>query len=77
METWICGYVQRALGTARVWSCAGKEQRVYGGRLNVLSVCVCAFLVKAESGGYQTWDMWVGTRSALHSKSLEHTSYMS
>ena len=45
-QTLICRYVQRALGAARV-----KEQRVYGGRLNVQ----CVFLVQAESGGYQPW----------------------
>ena len=27
-QTWICGYVQRVLGTARVWSHTAKEQRV-------------------------------------------------
>ena len=42
--------MQRVLGTARVWSRAVKEQRVYGGRLNVQR----GFLVKAESGVYQT-----------------------
>ena len=30
-----------------------KEQRVYGGRLKF--TLMCTFLVKAESGGYQTW----------------------
>ena len=30
---WICGHVQRALGTARVWNVVVKEQRVHGGRL--------------------------------------------
>ena len=30
-QTWICGYVQRALGTARLWNVVVKEQRVYGG----------------------------------------------
>ena len=30
-QTWICGYVQRALGTARVWSGVVQEQHVYGG----------------------------------------------
>ena len=52
-QTWMCGYVQRALGTARVWSVVVKEQRVYGGRLKF--TLMCTFLVKAESGGYQTW----------------------
>ena len=52
-QTWICGYVQRALGTARVWSGVVKEQRVQGGRLKF--TLMCTFLVKAESGGYQTW----------------------
>ena len=47
------GYVQRALGTARVWDVVVKEQRVYGGRLKF--TLMCKFLVKAESGGYQTW----------------------
>ena len=37
-----------ALGTIRVWSGVVKEQRVYGGRLNIQ----CAFFVKAESSGY-------------------------
>ena len=27
-QTWICGYVQRALGTARVWSGVVEEQHV-------------------------------------------------
>ena len=44
-QTWICGYVQRVLGTARVWSRTAKEQRVYTGRLN-------GFLVKAGSVVY-------------------------
>ena len=52
-QTWICGYVQRALGTARVWNVVVKEQRVYGGRLKF--TLMCTFLVKAESGGCQTW----------------------
>ena len=30
-QTWICGYVQRALGTARVWNVLVKEQRIHGG----------------------------------------------
>ena len=50
---YICGYVQRALGTARVWNDVVKEQRVYGGRLKF--ILMCTFLVKAESGDYQTW----------------------
>ena len=28
-QTWICGYVQPALGTARVWSGVVQEQHVY------------------------------------------------
>ena len=52
-QTWICGYVQRALGTARVLNVLVKEQRVHGGRLKF--TLMCTFLVKAESGGYQTW----------------------
>ena len=52
-QTWICGYVQRALGTARVWNVVVKEKRVYGGRLKFS--LMCTFLVKAESGGCQTW----------------------
>ena len=47
---WICGYVQRALGTARVWNVVVKEQRVHRGRLKF--TLMCTFLVKAESGGY-------------------------
>ena len=35
----------------RVWSSVFKEQLVYRRRLNVQ----CGFLLKAESGGYQTW----------------------
>ena len=62
----LCGYVQRALGTARVWNVAVKEQRVYGGRLKF--TLKCTFLAKAESSNV---DMWVGMRSAWHSKSLE------
>ena len=46
-----CVYMQWALGIARVWSGDVKEWHVYGGRLNVQ----CRFLVKAESGGHQTW----------------------
>ena len=52
-QTWIFGYVQRALGTARVWNVVVKEQRVYGERLKF--TLMCTLLVKAESGGYQTW----------------------
>ena len=53
-EPWICGYVQRALGTTRVWNVVVKEQRVHGGgRLKF--TLMCTFLMKAESGGYQTW----------------------
>ena len=29
-QMWICWYVQRALGTARVWSGVVEEQHVYG-----------------------------------------------
>ena len=54
----ICGYVQRALGTARVWNVVVKEQRVHGGRLKF--TLMCTFLVKAESGGYQTWIILLG-----------------
>ena len=32
-QTWICGYVQRALGIARVWSGVFQGQHVYGGGL--------------------------------------------
>ena len=32
---YICGYVQRALGTARVWSGVVQEQHVYGGGLKL------------------------------------------
>ena len=52
-QTWTCGYVQRALGRARVWNVVVKEQRVHGGRQKF--TLMCTFLVKAESGGYQTW----------------------
>ena len=34
-QTWICGYVQRALGTARVWSGLVQEQRVHGGEAKI------------------------------------------
>ena len=34
-QTWICGYVQRALGTARVRNVVVKEQRVYGGEAKI------------------------------------------
>ena len=37
-QTWICGYVQRALGTARVWSGVVQEQHVYGGGLKLYTV---------------------------------------
>ena len=30
-QTRICGYVQRELGTARVWSGVVQEQHIYGG----------------------------------------------
>ena len=50
-QMWICGYVQKALGTARVWSRAVKEQHVYGGRLNVQ----CVDFSRKLRGGYQTW----------------------
>ena len=33
-QAWICGYVQRALGTARAWSGVVQEQPVYGGGLS-------------------------------------------
>ena len=34
-QTWICGYVQLELGTARVWSGIVQEQHVYGGGLQL------------------------------------------
>ena len=37
-QTWICGYVQRALGTARVWSGVVQEQHVYGGGIKLYTV---------------------------------------
>ena len=37
-QTWICGYVQRALGTARVRNVVVKEQRVYGGEAKIYTV---------------------------------------
>ena len=39
-QTWICGYVQRALGTARVWSGVVQEQHVYGGDLKLYTVII-------------------------------------
>ena len=36
----ICGYVQRALGTARVWSGVVQEQHVYGGGLKLYTVII-------------------------------------
>ena len=54
LQTGICGYVQRALGTVRVWNVVVKEQRVHGESL-LKCTLMCTFLVKAESGGYQTW----------------------
>ena len=39
-QTWICGYVQRALGTARVWSGVVQEQHVYGGGLKLYTVII-------------------------------------
>ena len=36
-----------------LWNVVVKEQRVHGGRLKF--TLMCTFLVKAESGGYQTW----------------------
>ena len=50
---YICGYVQWALGTARV---IVKEQRVYRGEAKF--TLMCTFLVKAESGG--TAKVWSG-----------------
>ena len=52
-QTWICGYVQRALGTARVWSGVVQEQHVYGGGLKLYTVIITRsevkvpFLIKA------------------------------
>ena len=45
--------MQRALGTARVWNVVVKEPACLRGRLKF--TLMCTFLVKAESGGYQTW----------------------
>ena len=39
-QTWICWYVQRALGTARVWNVVVKEQPVHGGRLKFTLMCI-------------------------------------
>ena len=39
-QTWICGYVQRALGTARVCSGVVQEQHVYGGGLKLYTVII-------------------------------------
>ena len=39
-QTWICGYVQRALGTARVWSGVVQEQHVYSGGLKLYTVII-------------------------------------
>ena len=47
------GYVGMCNGHSaqQVWNAVVKEQRVYGGG----HALMCTFLVKAESGGYQTW----------------------
>ena len=34
-QTWICGYVQQMLGTARVWNVVVKEQRVHVGEAKI------------------------------------------
>ena len=39
-QTWICWYVERALGTARVWSGVVQEQHVYGGGLTLYSAII-------------------------------------
>ena len=39
-QTWMCGYVQRALSTARVWSGVVQEQHVYGGGLKLYTVII-------------------------------------
>ena len=39
-QTWICGYVQRALGTAKVWNGVVQEQYVYGGGLKLYTAIV-------------------------------------
>ena len=39
-QTWIYGYVQRALGTARVWRGVVQEQHVYGGDLKLYTVII-------------------------------------
>ena len=72
-QTWICVYMCNG-STARVWNVVVKEQRVQGGWGEIyIIILMCTFLVKTESGGYNipNVDMWEGTRSAWHSKSLE------
>ena len=61
--------MQQVLGTARVWNVVVKEQRVYGGEAKIYT----DVYISRES--WEWWisnvDMWVGTGSAWHSKSLE------
>ena len=39
-QTWICGYVQPALGTTRAWSGVVQEQHVYGGGLKLYTAII-------------------------------------
>ena len=39
-QTWIFGYMQRALGTVRVWSSIVQEQHVYGGGLKLYTAII-------------------------------------
>ena len=49
-QTWICGYVQRALGTARVWSGVVQEQLVYGGGLKLYTVIILGVHLEIANG---------------------------
>ena len=44
-QTWICGYVQQALGTAIVWSGVVQEQHVYGGGLKLIIILLGVHLI--------------------------------
>ena len=39
-QTWIFGYVQRALGIKRVWSGVVEKQHVYGGSLKLYAAII-------------------------------------
>ena len=66
-QTWICGYMQRALGTTRVWSGIVKEQHVYGGGLKLYTASYYARCALIRDRRLTAWTAWDDYRLCISS----------